>query len=200
MDSDTILAQVFSSVIVFVHTLIGLIFVPYKMMRRASIAVSFTNVLVIGIISCIYFYISKDTLSEVAVSSITALFLFVSTIILFSFLPGEGTQKERLKRYAATWSLSYVPTLFWFYAGMLLFIIIPPPRTQSIGGISLSILFLAYSVSLLLWKMILVYLSIRFSSRVHLYRVIYYIFLYLAVSIPLWILFYNLHIFRVPFV
>lgn len=200
MDSDTILAHVLSSVIVFVRTLIGLIFVPYNTMRKASITTSFTNSIVIGVISCIYFYISKNTLTEAVVSTIVAIFLFISTITLFSLLPGEGTSRDRLKRYAATWSLSYLPTLFWFYAGLFLFIVVPPPRTQSLGGISLSIVFLAYSVSLLLWKLILVYLSIRFSSRVHLYRVVYYIFLYLAVSIPLWILFYSLHIFRIPFV
>lgn len=200
MDSDTILANALSSAIIFIRTVLGLIFIPYKMMRRVSMDPSFTNSILIGIITCTYFYVSKDTLSVAIVSCIAAFFLFVSTVVLFSLLPGEGTAKERLKRYIATWSLSYIPTILWFYAGMMLFIFIPPPRTLSVGGISLSILFLAYSVSLLLWKLILAYLSIRFSSRVHLYRVLYYMFLYLAVSIPVWILFYNLHIFRIPFV
>mgnify|MGYP007072893006 CR=1 FL=1 len=184
----------------FIRICGGLIFTPYKTVRTESISVNYSFALIVGLLSFFYFVLAKATMYQVIWGTGVALGLFFYSVYMFALLPGEGAIQDRVKRYYSTWSLTYIPTLIWFYTSFFLFMNFPPPRSQSVAGTLLSILFLAFSLSLLTWKVILVYLSIRFSSRVQLYRVLYYIFLYLAVSIPLWVLFYNLRIFRIPFV
>lgn len=200
MDIKMVLARIIASLFIFMHTSFGLIVSPYKTIRTQSISDQNSNGIIIFLLTLLYFVSAKSTRYEVLWGSGLAFVLFVCTVSTLALLPGEGTFQERFKRYLTTWTLTYIPTLLWFYASFYLFLYFPPPRTQSLPGVLLSILFLAYSLSLLAWKVILVYFSIRFSSRIHLYRVLYYMFLYLAVSIPLWILLYNLRIFRIPFV
>ncbi|MCX6731298.1 MAG: hypothetical protein NTZ55_05615 [Candidatus Roizmanbacteria bacterium] len=105
-----------------------------------------------------------------------------------------------MQRLIKTWTYTLLPTLIWFYSTLFFYFLIPPPRTTSILGQSFSIFYIAFSMSLLIWKLILTYLCIRFSLRIHLYRVIYYLLIYLALSIPLWIFLYNMGISRIPFV
>ena len=120
--------------------------------------------------------------------------------IFFSTLPTAGKYKDILKRVIITWSYALLPTLIWFYSTLLFYFIIPPPRTISFLGKAFSIFYIAFSASLLIWKLILIYLSVRFSLRVHLYRIFYYLLLYFALSIPLWVVLYIYGISRIPFV
>lgn len=200
MDFKRVFAHSLTACIMFIRICGGLIFTPYKTVRTESISVNYSFALIVGFLSFFYFVLAKATMYQVIWGTGLALGLFFYSVYMFALLPGEGAIQDRVKRYYSTWSLTYIPTLIWFYTSFFLFMNFPPPRSQSVAGTLLSILFLAFSLSLLTWKVILVYLSIRFSSRVQLYRVLYYIFLYLAVSIPLWVLFYNLRIFRIPFV
>jgi len=200
MDINTLFAYLIASLIIFARTFAGLLINPYKTVRTQSISGTVSHAVIICLMSLFYFSLAKPTISEIFLATVSAFAMYILTIFGFSILPGDGTFHVRLKRYNATWALSYVPTIIWFYASFYLFLLFPPPRSESMQGVVLSVLFLAFSLSLLAWKGILAYLSIRFSSRVQFYRVLYYIFLYLAVSIPVWILLYNLHIFRVPFV
>jgi hypothetical protein len=128
------------------------------------------------------------------------LILFGGSVIFFSLLPSREGYKERIVRIINTWSYSLIPTLIWFYSTLLFYFLLPPPRTTSPLGQVFSIFYIAYSGSLLVWKIILFYFTVRFSLRVHVYRIIYYVLLYLALSIPLWIALYNLGISRIPFV
>jgi hypothetical protein len=128
------------------------------------------------------------------------LFLIIFSVIFFSILPSHESLQERMRAIMITWTHTLFPTIIWFYATLLFYVILPPPRTISLLGQIFSIFYIAFSVSLLSWKLILVYLSIRFSLRVHVYRVFYYLLLYIALSIPLWIQFYRLGISRIPFI
>lgn len=185
--------------IIFLRRSIGLIFTPYATMRKISVGKEWQDTLWIGVASVIYFFITNSVRSWIS-GFLGAFALFVGSIIFFSLLPGSGKVKEKLVRMAKTWSYTLLPTLIWFYSTLLFYFIVPPPRTTSLLGKSFSIFYIAFSGSLLVWKLILVYLSVRFSLRIHLYRVIYYILIYLTLSIPLWIFLYNSGISRVPFV
>jgi hypothetical protein len=97
-------------------------------------------------------------------------------------------------------SYSLFPTLIWFTTNSVLYRFLPPPRTISILGKAFSVLFLSFSISLLVWKLILVYLAIRFSSKLNFYNIVYIILLYLCIFIPYSLLLYHLKIFRIPFI
>ncbi len=187
------------SFVLFIRRSIGLIFTPYTTMRKISLESSWGECIWIGILTVVYFLIT-NTVRFWVNGLLGATVLFIASILFLSLLPAAGTFRERLNRLYVTWSYTLLPTLIWFYTTLLFYFLIPPPRTTSLLGKSFSVFYIALSVSLLLWKLILVYLSIRFSLRVHLYRVIYYMLIYLALSIPLWLFLYNIGISRIPFV
>ena len=187
------------SFVLFIRRSIGLILTPYSTMRKISLESSWGELIWIFLLTITYFLIT-NTVRFWINGLLGALGLFVVSILFLSSLPAGGIFRERLSRMFITWTYTLLPTLIWFYTTLLFYFLIPPPRTISLLGKSFSIFYIALSVSLLLWKLILVYLSIRFSLRVHLYRVIYYMLIYLALSIPLWIFLYNSGISRIPFV
>ena len=187
------------SFIIFIRRSIGLIFTPYKTIRKISIEKGWHDIIWIGVLGVLYFLITNSVRFWLT-GLLGAVGLFIGTVVFFSLLPGSGAWTERLQRMYKTWSYSFIPTLIWFYSTLLFYFILPPPRTTSLFGMVFSVFYIAFSGSLLVWKLILVYLSIRFSLRIHLYRVIYYMLIYLALSIPLWIYLYNCGISRIPFV
>ncbi|MCX6732421.1 MAG: hypothetical protein NTV98_02680 [Candidatus Roizmanbacteria bacterium] len=193
------MASNIASLFMFFKRSIGLIFTPYSSMRKISLESTWHEYIWILILTIAYFVVT-NTVHFWMNGLIGAFGLYGSTIIFFSLLPSHGTIKEKMHRLTKTWTYTLLPTLIWFYSTLFFYFLIPPPRTASILGQSFSIFYIAFSMSLLVWKLILTYLSIRFSLRIHLYRVIYYILIYLALSIPLWIFLYNIGISRVPFV
>jgi hypothetical protein len=194
------MASKFASFILFLRRIVGLIFTPYVTMRKISLDTSWGELFFIFIFSLFYFFITNAVRYWLN-GLIGAASLFGISIIFFSLMPaGQGTYTDRLVRIFRTWAYTLIPTLIWFYSTLLFYFLLPPPRTASVWGQLFSIFYIAFSASLLIWKLILVYLSIRFSLRVHLYRVIYYILIYLALSIPLWIFLYKAGISRIPFV
>lgn len=187
------------SFILFLRRTLGLIFTPYATMRKISIDGTWGDAFYLFIFSFLYFFITNSVRSGVN-GILGAVGLFMFSIVYFSILPAPGSYMERLKRMSITWSYTLLPTLLWFYSTFFFYLLIPPPRSLSSGGQLFSIFYIAFSGSLLIWKLILVYLSIRFSLRVHLFRIMYYILIYLTLSIPLWVTLYKQGVSRIPFV
>ena len=125
---------------------------------------------------------------------------FCLTVLFFYLLNSRVNRNIKLSSFIFTFTYSLFPTLIWFIANSFLYLLIPPPRTLSILGRVFSIFFISFSVSLLIWKIILVYLAIRFSSKLNFYRIIYSIFLYLCLLLPYSVFLYQLKIFRIPFI
>ncbi len=168
-------------------------------MRKISIEKGWQDIIWIAIASSVYFFITNSV--RLGINGLLgAMVLYVGSIVYFSILPSNEILRDRLKRIIKTWSYALLPTLIWFYSTLLFYFLLPPPRTTSFLGQAFSIFYIAFSGSLLVWKIILVYLSIRFSLRVQLYRIIYYILIYLVLFIPLWIVLYKIGISRIPFV
>ncbi len=98
------------------------------------------------------------------------------------------------------WSFTLIPTIVWFFTTSLLYIIIPPPRTLSFLGKLFSVVFIAFSVSVFLWKAILYYLTLRFALRLDLIRIGFMTVVILPLLVVYSVLMYKLGIFRVPFI
>ncbi len=96
-------------------------------------------------------------------------FLLV-TLLLWSvglWCGGRG----KLKEVASSWIFSYLPTLLWFFSTTILYVFLPPPRTESWLGKMFTLVYLAFSLSLLFWKILLYYLTLRFSLRLNLWQI-----------------------------
>jgi len=122
-------------------------------------------------------------------------------LISFFYLLFKYFDKSlKLNSFIFTLSYSLIPTLIWFFSNSIFYFILPPPRTTSILGKGFSIFFIAFSISLLIWKLILVYLALRFSSKQSFYRIIFFMLLFFCFFLPYSLLLYQFKIFRIPFV
>lgn len=202
MDFNIIAATAITVILTFFSACIRLIFWPYKTMRDLRIRNSKKNIIPLYVLFAAYFIIMSFTRGFVlsVLAAAIACGEYVGSILFFSLLPSRDDFLKRLNAYVTTWTYTLIPTFFWFYSSLFLYHLLPPPRTTSFLGKSFSIIFFAYSISLTVWKLILVYLSIRFSSKIQVPRIIYYFLLYLAVFAPVWILLYKLGVSRIPFI
>jgi hypothetical protein len=66
-------------------------------------------------------------------------------------------------------------------------------------GKAFSILYISFSVGMLLWKIILQYLAIRFSTKLDFYRIMFGFLFYLVMMIPYSLFLYSVKFFRIPF-
>lgn|GEM_PF-728528 len=179
-----------------------LIIFPYKTVRKISFSDDRNQLLIIFGLIFLYFkfiYYLRGKPYPATLLFFIFIINFTVTISFFYWL-SKSSNKILFSSFVFTFSYSLLPTLTWFFASSLLYILLPPPRTISLLGRGFSIFFFAFSLSLLAWKLILVYLSLRFSTRLGIYRIIYMIFLYMLWFIPCTVFLYHFKLFRVPFI
>ena len=192
-----------SSLILVVKNFFLLIIFPYRTMRRLSRESDYGQVFILFLIIFLYFkfaYFLRDKPYPASLTFLIFILHFSLTVAFFYGLSRVSDNKIKLFSFVFTLSYSFIPTLIWFASSSILYIIVPPPRSLSVLGKGFSIFFIAYSVSLLSWKMILMYLALRFSARSGFYRIIYMLVLFLLWFIPYSVLLYHLKLFRIPFI
>jgi len=172
-------------------------------MRKISQEKDFSQIIILLGLIFVYFQLShyyrKETFSGLTVY-LVFLFDLSLTAGFFYLMTRVFRQRINFASYLFCFTYSMIPTLIWFVSSFILYLVLPPPRTMSILGKGFSIFFIAYSLSLLLWKAILFFLAIRFSSRMTFFRIVYVFFLYLCWFVPYSFLLYQLKIFRIPFI
>ncbi len=95
---------------------------------------------------------------------------------------------------------SLVPTLIWFLITSMLYLLFPPPRYDTFLGNALSMIFIVVSTSILIWRLILWYLTIRFSLRVQFMTIMVIMFIFVLWLVPYAFLMYYFRVFRIPFI
>lgn len=103
------------------------------------------------------------------------------------------------KKLIFLWSYTLLPTLTWFFFTSFMYLIIPPPRSFSIAGKLYSIFYIVFSLTLLLWKLILYYLTLRFGLKMDLQKISIATLILIPVIAGYSVLMYRLGVFRVPF-
>lgn len=193
----------FASLFVFLRRCVYLVITPYKTMRRITLNGDYYQVALIFLIALLYFLFSRSVRGGAfwgVLSFVCFLILFFATVAFFYLFAKPFQKGITVDGFIYAFAYTLIPTLLWFWSNFALYIILPPPRTMSILGRGFSVLFIAYSISLLVWKFILVYFAIRFSSRLGLYRIIYMLIIYAAAFFPVSVMLYYFRIFRVPFI
>ena len=125
---------------------------------------------------------------------------FLGIILLLYFLGRLVKVQGSFRTIFILWSWSLLPTLTWFFLTSFMFIIFPPPRTLSIWGQLYSLFFIAFSFSLLFWKLILYYLTLRFALRFDLLKIIIVSLMLVPFMVAYSMVMYSLGIFRIPFI
>lgn len=125
---------------------------------------------------------------------------FALTLGFFYYVGKLFSKKTSFSSLLMTISYSLFPTLIWFSTTALLALLLPPPRTPSLMGKSFSVLYVAFSLALLWWKIMLVYLAVRFSLKLQFYRVSYTLLLYTICLLSLTYIAYVMGYSKVPFI
>jgi len=207
---DILLNIIASSLIVLRRCLL-LVLSPYVVMRNISKERDVGQLAVIFLAVFGYFwYASAIRLhssnvflvsSNAIVSSITFILVFITAVVyFFLYSQKKGGTINNIEPFIFCFAYSLIPTLVWFYITSSLYVLLPPPRTVSILGISYSYIFIVFSLIVLLWKTIIVYLAVRFSSWLSFQEIIYGVLLFFVWFTPLSYLLYFMKIFRVPFI
>lgn len=204
MDFENIIASVLASFIILIRRIIFLIISPYKTMRAISADTDITQAIIILSGVVIYFFTAnrfRPYEYHPALLSFITILHILGTMLFFALFTALSDKKKHMnmRPFIMLFSYALIPTLMWFVVNSWLFVLIPPPRTFSILGKGFSILYMSFSVALSAWKMILVYLAIRYATGFQFFRIAYSLFIYLAIIIPYWLLLYSFGLFRVPF-
>jgi len=206
MDFKKILVNFLASFFVLLKRFILLIISPYKTMRKISYEKDYYQPIIIISLVFIYFkfiYYLRDKIYPATLIYFLFIINVLLTIIFFYLLSklfSKNKKEVTFSSFVFTFSYSLFPTIIWFLSTSILYIFLPPPRTFSILGKGFSIFFVAYSMSLLIWKLIIGYLAMRFSSKQNFFKIIYMIILYLIWFIPYSIFLYQFKLFRIPFI
>lgn len=123
---------------------------------------------------------------------------FVVSFLLW-FIAKKVGGRGAYKPFAIGWAYTLIPTLLWFTLTSVLYLLFPPPRTTAWTGMSLSIVFLTLSAVLLFWKIILGYLTLRFSMRMDMKKILLTVCVVGPVIGAYSVGMYALGIFRIPF-
>jgi len=182
---------------------------PYKTMRKISQETDYVQIILIFVLVYAYFIyaniIRQKTFHPFIISTSSGISFF---LFIFTFLLSIGFFKSiahifkiypSFKKLLFLSSYSILPTLIWFFATSTLYLLLPPPRTVSILGQLFSFTFIVFSLTLLFWRAILLYLTLRFSYKAQFYTIVVSIFSFFAWFLPYSYLLYTLRFFRIPF-
>lgn len=183
-----------ASFLIVLRRSILIILTPYRTMRKISLETDKLQIFWIAFFVVTYF------LTVGLVKILTFIVLFVSTI-LFMLAVGISLKKKiKISSMLFTFSYGLLPTTIWFYMSLVLLYLLPPPRTQSLQGKVFSVLYVSFSLSLLLWKIILSYLAIRFSLKLGFYSTMIALIFYIGFIAILSYFGLTLGLSKVPFI
>jgi len=203
------LSLVLASGIEFSRNLLGILFRPYQTYRRLVERGRLAELIYLG--ALLVFYFALASLIKTAAFRpflLTKQFIvlsggaaggFLLAAALFWLVGISVGGQGKLVSFFLAWAYTLVPTLLWFLGTSVAYLLLPPPRTNSLLGITFSVVYLLFSASLFWWKLTLLYLTLRFGLKLDFLRIVAVI----VVVFPLlglwsWLM-YRLGIFRVPF-
>lgn len=202
MAHKSITSNVLASLIILCRRCLFLILYPYKTMRVIAEETDWTQIfLIFGLIAIYYLSLSwvKPMIDSPWLQLCLVLFNYTATVLYIAFFGKSLGDDTELKKLLFVFAYALIPTIIWFYMNTFLYVIIPPPRNLTILGKSFSIVFITISISLLVWKLILWYLAIRFATKLKFYDILYITILYIAIVVPYSLFMYHLGFFRIPF-
>lgn len=195
----------------FASNLWGIFQTPYKTTKRIVAEKRFIQAGVILLVIPLYTLLSTPVKYGLSAGWLFLLWAFIKSTLwtyttyflacfLIYFVGKKFGGSEDFLGVFSLWAFSLIPTYLWFFTTVILYLILPPPRTTSIYGYSLSILFIAYSISLLWWKIILYYLTLRHACKLSLQKIAKASFILWPAGVIYSFLTYKLGVFKIPFI
>lgn len=203
MDLKKITSSFVASVILVINRVFYLVSLPYKTMRQISLEDDYQQIGIIFSFVYIYFQAANiiPTLDHKPYIQFTIVLCnYLATVIFFYIGQRLFNKKQPIRPFFFLFEYALIPTIIWFYFNSILHVLIPPPRTTSTLGQLFSIVFVTVSISLLLWKIILLYLAIRFATQLKFFPIMLLMSMYIMIVCVYAICMYTLGFFRIPFI
>lgn len=193
----------------FIANTFGSVRSPYATYRKLTEDDPYQLIFIFFLCGVYFFFISPirlHTLHPFLLTLNTARLFTTSlgaylTICGFFLLAGKVLKSTvDLRAVLLTWGYSLIPTLVWFFVTSLFYVVLPPPRTETVLGRFASLMFISFSLSLFFWKGLLYYLTLRFALKLDLPRIAGVSMVFFPLLLAYSFYMYKLGIFRVPFV
>lgn len=201
--------QLLRGAIAFSRNAVGVAVKPYETYRRIAAKGTLYELVYLALSLALYFAAASwvKTASfrpfllthQFVVLALAATGGYLLSVGVFLFVGQLLGGSKRVAPLFLTWGYTLLPTVVWFWVTSFLYVILPPPRTESPAGIIFSIVYLVFSTMMLAWKLTLGYLSLRFGLKLDLARILVVGAAALAAwgAYSTWM--YQAGIFRVPF-
>ena len=205
-----IFITIFSKLLLFARNFVGIVNAPYSTYRNLAQKQDFTQTIFIFLLVLLYFLFS----SVIRVGLYNPFFLtvkfniiffgavigFLGMILLLYYLGKLIGGSGKLNTIFFLWSFSLIPTLFLFLSTSILYVLLPPPRTYSLSGKLYSVVYIIFSFSLLWWKLMLYYLTLRFGHKLDFSKIAFVSqVIFLLTGVYSWLM-YKSGVFRIPFI
>lgn len=198
------------SCVTFGLRVLGIMVKPYETYRDIVERSRYGELGVIGIVATLYFVVASIVKTSLfrpflltkqwIVLEVGAIVTFALAVSLFWYVSGFFGRNGNIKGFIVSWGYSLIPTVVWFWMTSLLYVLLPPPRSTQGTGIVFSALYLLISLTLLLWKITLSYLSLRFALRLDLGKILLVSSLVLPLLGIYSVYMYRIGVFRIPFI
>lgn len=204
MDFKFIFTDFLISFIQFFRRVFLLVVSPYKTMRTIYFDGTYKETYFIFMMIFIYFNLSNYVKNETSNPVLLLAIVLVQLIMTISFFGIFSkiinlNKKFYFKKYFTLFSYSLIPTIVFFYVNTLLYGILPPPRSNTVLAEIFSIMFISFATSIFFWKIIILYLAVRYSTALKFFTILYTILIYISIVLPYSILLLKLNLFRIPF-
>ncbi len=193
----------------FSKHIIGIAYAPYSTYRTIVERGKTGELLFVWCVCSAYFALASlikaesfrpFLLTKHFIILLTGAFLGYAVVVLLLWVCSVFLRKRRLmKGLAIAWGYTLIPTVAWFFFASLSYLLIPPPRTETVLGIVFSFLYLVVSSVLLFWKAELYYLTLRFGLQVDLIRSVGVSIVIIPFMVIYSVVMYRVGVFRVPF-
>lgn len=207
---DRLLEELMLASFSFVKHVGGMFTTPYATYRRLVDKGRRSETVFLGLCCVIYFSISSIVKTQafrpllltrqfllLAGGAFTGyIFVVAALYLLAKAMGGKGVWGK----VALAWAYSLIPTIIWFLSTSVLYVLLPPPRTQAPLGILFSLVYLLFSAVLFFWKAEMYYLTLRFGMRLTLPKIIVVTGIFIPLVCIYSIMMYRMGIFRVPFI
>lgn len=203
------LSYILSLCLAFARTVFGSFRRPYATYRRLVDGNPEQLLVIFSLIALYFFFVSPLRLKTFHpfLLTVNTTRLFTVTLGVYIFLCfyllllGKLVNAQlNFKGIMLGWGYSLVPTLLWFLSTSLFYVILPPPRHETMAGRMFSLLYITLAVSLFAWKGILYYLTLRFALKLDLGKILVVSSVFLPTIMVLTLILYSAGIFRVPFI
>lgn len=204
------MASLLVALVAFGRNIVGIVSRPYETYRRIADHGSLWELFYVGLFLAFYFTLAslvKTAAFRPFLLTKQFILLFGASLVTYTivvsllWLVGKLVGgKGKLQSMLVGWGYTLIPTITWFLVTSLLYVFLPPPRTQSPTGVAFSVLFLVFSAAIFFWKFMLAYLTMRFGLRLDLVRILVVTAICLPVIGLYSLLMYRWGIFKVPFI